>query len=115
MTTIRTLPYRSFNKHDCTYRSDGDRHGVIVDMERRHGLVVNALGRQQAGFASADAIAEHLNTRFKTNAYTHNDMIHSLRALAKAGIAEYVGGVWKLAPRGQRVWQNAKIVKLNKP
>jgi|SRR5665213_2159458 len=115
MTTIRTLPRRGFNTHDASYRNDGDRHTVIVDVPRRLGLVVNAFGRKPSGYNSANEIAEHLNTRFKDASYTGNDILHCLRVLGKAGIAEYVGGVWKLAPRGQNKWQNAKIVKLNKP
>ena len=113
--TIRTLPRRGFNTHDATYRPDGSRHTVIIDMSRRHGLVVNALGRKKAGFNSADEVAAHLNTRFKSDSYTGRDIIHSLRVLTKAGIVEYTGGVWKLAPRGQNKWQNTTVVKLNKP
>lgn len=114
MTTIRTLPRRGFNTHDATYRNDGDRHTVIVDVERRLGLVVNALGRKPAGYSSADAIAEHLNTRFKDASYTSNDIIHCLRTLKEAGIVEYLG-TWKLVPRGQNKWKHTNVVKLNKP
>jgi hypothetical protein len=111
-TKILVQPYRSFNKHDCSLDS-GDRIGVMVDMTRRMGLVVNILKHRAA--PNYQSLANLFNARFKTTTYTSNDFRTALLKLEKAGIVGYSGaaGGWHLTQTGLKIWERAKIVKLN--
>lgn len=111
-TKILVQPYRSFNKHDCSL-DNGERIGVVVDMTRRMGLVINVLKHKAA--PNYQSLANLFNTRFKTTTYTSNDFRTVLRKLEKVGIVAYTGagGGWHLTQTGLRIWDRAKIVKLN--
>lgn len=111
-TKILVQPYRSFNKHDSSL-DNGDRIGVVVDMTRRMGLVINMIKQHPA--PNYQSLANALNRRFKTTTYTAGDFRTALLKLEKVGIAAYTaaGGGWHLTKTGLSIWNKAKIVKLN--
>lgn len=108
---IRTLPHRTFNKHDCNVTTVEGRFDVEVDMSRRMGLVVKALARAPKGFRDTQSLADHLNKRLGSS-YSDRDMMTTLTKLRKAGIVSKSAG-WRLTPTGAQKFESAKILKRN--
>ena len=111
---IKYMLHRSFNTNDCKVVSVDGRIDVVVDVPRRHKLVVNAFGRMgSAGCDNAEEMAEYLNERLHIEAYRARDITHSFRVLAKHGIIEKVGSSWRLTRRGQAIWNKAEFVRMS--
>lgn len=109
--TIRTLPHRSFNKHDCTVSTVEGRIDVKVDMARRLGLVVSSLAKVAKGFRDSSEVAAHINHRLGAK-YSDRDILTALRKLRSAGLVTLSNG-WRLTPTGLAKFRAAKILKGN--
>lgn len=109
--TIRTLPHRTFNKHDCSVSTVEGRFDVEVDMSRRMGLVVRALAKAPKGFQDAQSLADSLNKRLGSG-YSERDMLTTLKKLRAHGIVAKAAG-WRLTPTGLSKFNSAKILKRN--
>ncbi len=110
MSTVRTLPRRSFNKHDCSVSNVEGRIEVQVDMKRRLGLVVNALGRRSSGFTDMVELTDHLNSRLGSK-YSANDIRSAVKVLRGVGIVKL--GELGLTKTGMAKYSTLKFVKVN--
>lgn len=111
--TVKMLvqPHRSFNKHDCKPYSEGDRHGMAVNMVMRLGLIIDVLKLTPG--PNCQSLANAFNKRFHGAAYKASDMATALKKLEKVGIVQCTGRGWSLTPLGLKIWAKAKIIKLN--